>query len=59
MAGLLGCFAEMAEAERRAVAARTLARQLGADDMIIFVRDDAVGRSLPAPASSRTCLVPG
>ena len=54
MAGLLGCFAEMAEAERRAVAARTLARQLGADDMIIFVRDEAVGRSLPAPGFPQT-----
>jgi len=54
MAGLLGCFAAMAEPERRAAAARTLARDLGAEDLIIFVRDEAIGRSLPAPGFPQT-----
>jgi signal transduction histidine kinase/ActR/RegA family two-component response regulator len=54
MAELLGCFAAMAEPERRAAAARTLARELGAEDLIIFVRDEAIGRSLPAPGFPQT-----
>jgi signal transduction histidine kinase/ActR/RegA family two-component response regulator len=53
-AELLGCFAAMAEPERRAAAARTLARELGAEDLIIFVRDEAIGRSLPAPGFPQT-----
>jgi signal transduction histidine kinase/ActR/RegA family two-component response regulator len=54
IAELLGCFAAMAEPERRAAAARTLARELGAEDLIIFVRDEAIGRSLPAPGFPQT-----
>jgi signal transduction histidine kinase/ActR/RegA family two-component response regulator len=54
IAELLGCFAEMAEPERRAAAARTLARELGAEDLIIFVRDEVIGRSLPAPGFPQT-----
>lgn len=54
IAELLGCFAVMAEPERRAAAARTLARELGAEDLIIFVRDEAIGRSLPAPGFPQT-----
>jgi signal transduction histidine kinase/ActR/RegA family two-component response regulator len=54
IAELLGCFAAMAEPERRAAAARTLARELGAEDVIIFVRDEAIGRSLPAPGFPQT-----
>ena len=54
MAGLLGCFAAMAEPERRADAAQTLARQLGAENLIIFVRDEAVARSLPAAGFPQT-----
>src|SRR3954452_18797938 len=44
----------MAEPELRAGAARTLARELGAEDLIIFVRDEAIGRSLPAPGFPQT-----
>jgi signal transduction histidine kinase/CheY-like chemotaxis protein len=54
IAELLGCFAVMAEPEGRAAAARTLARELGAEDLIIFVRDEAIGRSLPAPGFPQT-----
>jgi signal transduction histidine kinase/CheY-like chemotaxis protein len=54
IAELLGCFAAMAEPERRTAAARTLARELGAEDLIIFVRDEAIGRSLPAPGFPQT-----
>jgi signal transduction histidine kinase/ActR/RegA family two-component response regulator len=54
IAEVLGCFAAMAEPERRAAAARTLARELGAEDLIVFVRDEAVGRSLPAPGFPQT-----
>jgi signal transduction histidine kinase/CheY-like chemotaxis protein len=44
----------MAEPERRAASARTLAREFGAEDLIIFVRDEAIGRSLPAPGFPQT-----
>jgi len=54
MADLLGCFAAMAEPQGRLAAARTLARELGAEDLIIFVRDEAIGRSLPAPGFPQT-----
>jgi signal transduction histidine kinase/CheY-like chemotaxis protein len=51
---LLGCFAAMADEKRRAAAAQTLARQLGAEDLIVFVRDEVIGRSLPAPGFPQT-----
>jgi signal transduction histidine kinase/ActR/RegA family two-component response regulator len=51
---LLRCVAELAQPERRAGAARALAEQAGTDDLIIFVRDAAIGRSLPAPGFPQT-----
>jgi signal transduction histidine kinase/ActR/RegA family two-component response regulator len=54
MSDLLGSFAAMADPERRGAAARTLAREFGAEDLIIFVRDEAIGRSLPAPGFPQT-----
>jgi signal transduction histidine kinase/ActR/RegA family two-component response regulator len=54
MAELLGCFAAMVEPGCRAAAACTLARELGAEDLIIFVRDEAIGHSLPAPGFPQT-----
>ncbi|MDQ3281011.1 MAG: ATP-binding protein [Acidobacteriota bacterium] len=38
----------LAEPETRAGAARAIAPLLGADDLIVFIRDPEVGRSLPA-----------
>lgn len=38
----------LAEPERRAAAARAIAPFLGAEDLIVFIRDSEVGRSLPA-----------
>ena len=37
----------MADAGRRAEAARALAAQLGANDLIVFVHDESIGRPLP------------
>jgi signal transduction histidine kinase/CheY-like chemotaxis protein len=54
MAELLACFAAMADPKRRSAAARTLAREFGAEDLVIFVRDDVIGRSLPAPGFPQT-----
>ncbi|MCU1246515.1 MAG: hypothetical protein JWN02_2425, partial [Acidobacteria bacterium] len=51
---VLRCVADMGRPERRAAAARTVARHLGADDLIVFVRDADVGRSLPAPGFPQT-----
>jgi signal transduction histidine kinase/ActR/RegA family two-component response regulator len=45
---LLQHLAALAEPESRAEAARGIAPLLGADDLIVFVRDPEVGRSLPA-----------
>jgi signal transduction histidine kinase/ActR/RegA family two-component response regulator len=45
---LLRSVAEMAQPERRRDTARSLARQAGADDLLVFVRDRGIGRSLPA-----------
>ena len=44
----------MADPARRDEAARTFARRWGADELIIFIRDPAVGRSLPAPGFPQT-----
>ena len=38
----------------RHAAAKDFARRCGAEDLIVFVRDVAVGRSLPAPGFSQT-----
>lgn len=45
---------ELADPPRRTAAARELARLCGADDLIVFVRDPVVGRSLPAPGFPQT-----
>ena len=44
----------MTDAGRRTDAARTLAGALGAEEILIFVRDPLVGRSLPAPGFRQT-----
>ncbi len=51
---LLNCIGAMADPERRAAAARLLATQMGADDLIVFVRDPVVQRSLPARGFPQT-----
>jgi signal transduction histidine kinase/ActR/RegA family two-component response regulator len=51
---LLRCAGELASPERRAEAARGLAHHAGAEELIVFVHDEAVGRSLPAPGFPRT-----
>jgi signal transduction histidine kinase/CheY-like chemotaxis protein len=45
---LLRHVVALAEPENRAGAARAIAPFLGADDLIVFIRDPEVGRSLPA-----------
>jgi len=44
----------MSLAEGREDRARALARQVGADDLIVFVRDPLVGSSLPGPGFPQT-----
>jgi signal transduction histidine kinase/ActR/RegA family two-component response regulator len=44
----------LADPSRRSDAARSFARRWGADDLIVFIRDDDVGRSLPAPGFPQT-----
>jgi len=44
----------MADPQQRAEAARTLAAKCGAEDLIVFVRDTGIGRSLPAPGFQQT-----
>jgi len=46
---MLSAIADLAVPESRANAARELARQAGANDLIIFIRDPDSGESLPAP----------
>ena len=45
---------DLADPSRRLEAARTLAGRWGADELIVFVRDPVVGRSLPAPGFPQT-----
>jgi signal transduction histidine kinase/ActR/RegA family two-component response regulator len=45
---------ELADPLRRVDAARALARRWNAVDLVIFVRDPGVGRSLPAPGFPQT-----
>jgi signal transduction histidine kinase/CheY-like chemotaxis protein len=45
---------EIADPARRAVAAKTFAARWGADELIMFVRDESVGQSLPAPGFPQT-----
>lgn len=51
---LLRSLAEMSRAEGRTDSSRALARLIGAEDLIVFVRDPLVGRSLPGPAFPQT-----
>ncbi|MEO6260766.1 MAG: hybrid sensor histidine kinase/response regulator [Thermoanaerobaculia bacterium] len=51
---LLHCIGAMADPERRAAAARVLAMQMGAEDLIVFVRDPVVHCSLPARGFPQT-----
>ena len=44
----------LADRGRRTDAARAVARRWGADDLVIFIRDDEVGFSLPAPGFPQT-----
>jgi signal transduction histidine kinase/ActR/RegA family two-component response regulator len=44
----------LADPVRRHEAARAFARRWGAEDLIVFVRDEVVGRSLPAPGFPQT-----
>ena len=50
----LRIFVELSVPERRAQAARVLARRCGVDEMILFVRDPALGLLLPAPGFAQT-----
>lgn len=45
---------QLADREQRSEAARALARHFGADELIVFIRDAAVGFSLPAPGFPQT-----
>ena len=45
---------QLADPARRLEAARTFARRWGADELIVFIRDPEVGRSLPAPGFPQT-----
>lgn len=51
---LLECIARLVSAETRAAAAREIAEHSGAVDLIFFVHDEGVGRSLPAPGFPQT-----
>jgi signal transduction histidine kinase/ActR/RegA family two-component response regulator len=51
---LLALVARLSQPERRREAARLLAVELGADDLIIFVRDDELNTLLPAPGFLQT-----
>jgi signal transduction histidine kinase/CheY-like chemotaxis protein len=51
---LLRFAAAMADPKDRPAAARSLAGQLGWRDAIVFVRDQGVGQSLPAPGFPQT-----
>ncbi|HEX8172510.1 MAG TPA: ATP-binding protein [Thermoanaerobaculia bacterium] len=50
----LGAAVQIADRERRSESARALAARWGADELIIFIRDPAIGRSLPAPGFAQT-----
>ncbi len=53
-AEILLLAARLVSSTDRAAAARTLAKHAGADDLIIFVKDGAVGVLLPAPGFLQT-----
>ena len=54
MIAALRAAATLAEPQGRRAAAKAVARRWCAEDLIIFVRDEAVGQSLPAPGFSQT-----
>jgi len=51
---LLHGLQAMARPESRAVSARAFGREIGADDLIVFVGDSDIGQSLPAPGFPQT-----
>jgi len=51
---LLRAINDLADPKRRWLAANALARRVGADELIVFVRDAEIGRSLPAPGFPQT-----
>src|SRR5215213_6350498 len=51
---LLQSIADLARPERRASAARALARAVGAEDLMVFLRDAEVEAMLPAPGFPQT-----
>lgn len=51
---LLSLVAELTNAELRANAARVLAHELGAEDLIVFLPDAELGTLLPAPGFTQT-----
>ncbi len=51
---VLSVAAALTQREGRSAAARLLAGRVGADDLIMFVRDPSVGQSLPAPGFRQT-----
>lgn len=50
----LRAAAALADPAERRRAAKAFARRWSAEDLIVFVRDEAVGRSLPAPGFGQT-----
>ncbi|HEX7154133.1 MAG TPA: ATP-binding protein [Thermoanaerobaculia bacterium] len=54
MTHVLRAAVRLADPEQRLEAAEALARRWGADELIVFIRDTAVGRSLPAPGFRQT-----
>ncbi|HEX8618648.1 MAG TPA: HAMP domain-containing sensor histidine kinase, partial [Thermoanaerobaculia bacterium] len=54
VAEALRAAVQLADPERRFEAARALAARWGADELIVFVHDQAIGRSLPAPGFPQT-----
>ncbi|HVT02719.1 MAG TPA: ATP-binding protein [Thermoanaerobaculia bacterium] len=51
---MLRCAVALADLSQRPTAAVALARMMGADDLIIFVRDPQIGQSLPAAGFPQT-----
>ncbi len=51
---LLSLVAALTQPEQRAAAAKDLATHVGADDLIVFVRDRELGILLPAPGFQQT-----
>src|SRR5688572_7233161 len=51
---LLQSIAELAHADRRPASARALARSLGGEELMVFLRDAEVEAMLPAPGFPQT-----